>query len=111
MFEERITSYLNDRELLASLGLKPFTVNHNEKTFVGRVDYPDGSYVMIWVTAISALYFEFEIVSIDGGRRYKVETGTGSLSTFWPMADAMAKDMWSVVEKSEIVMYEKGGEV
>jgi hypothetical protein len=51
-----------DLPLLAELGLSLFKAKQGEKTLVGMVHLSDGSYVKIWVTAVPAQFWQFEVL-------------------------------------------------
>ncbi len=75
---DRATTQSWDRPLFAELELEPFDIPCREKHFCGRVKIGD-SIVDIWVEAMPALFWEFEI---KGDKSYHVTTGSGSLKDY-----------------------------
>ena len=98
---ETAETYSWDLKLFHKLGLKTFHIDitKNKKDYyIGKVKFENGSYVKIWVYCCPAQFWHFEVYDNDGKRFYKVRTGSGSLSDYWPSVDLIARNMF-VVEK------------
>jgi hypothetical protein len=77
-----------DRLLLRRLGLKPCALPHGAETLIGTVKFPRTRVsravsVKIFCTALPAMFWKFEFY-LCGQFVDQMETGSGSLTTFWP---------------------------
>lgn len=88
------TTYSWDLPLFEKLGLKPFEIENQEKTFIGEHKLPDydKASVKIWVTCMPAMFWHFEVTT-DEGKVFKIDTGSGSLSNYWDSIEKIATDM------------------
>jgi len=105
MYNFLCSIYDEDLILANKLGLKPFyNLNVYEEFFMGRVSVYEGSWVEIWVTCAPAKSFRARIYCKnheENGCYYNVNTGSGTLSEYWPMFKALAEPM-IVVEMIKI---------
>ena len=87
-------TYSDDLELFESLGLKPFKRLKNwNKTLLGEVDNVDYT-VKVWVETAPAQFWSFEIFNKDAQKiTYKLSTGSGTLSQYWPIVIMFATGM------------------
>ena len=91
MFDTADT-YDSDLPLFAELRLKPFkNIPSRKRHYIGVVRLDQERTVEIYVTPVPAQFFEFDI-NCDG-KRYKVTTGSGCLSDYWPSAKLIAENM------------------
>lgn len=90
-------TYRVDLELFNKLGLNPFTVHDKEELFVGEYKVPEYNNVIIkiWVSCWPAQFWRFEIDTSEGGK-YSVETGSGSLTSYWDSVMQIAESMFVV---------------
>ena len=89
------STYHVDRPLFKKLGLDLFTFNDQDEHYVGKVilvDY-DNSYVELWVRCMPALFWRARVYCAESDKIYNVETGSGSLSTFWDGFKQIAEGM------------------
>jgi hypothetical protein len=90
-----------DLPLLSELGVKPFKATHGVKTFIGKIQLANSAYVKVWVTAMPAQFWHFEIYCAEFERVYQVTTASGSLSEYWGSAKMMAEGTFAVDGISE----------
>ena len=81
----------SDEELFGQLGLAKFA-NVTSEENLGRVELDDGSWVDVTVHAPFP-FWTFLIWTADGRRTTKLECGSGTLSEYWPFAEAVAEGM------------------
>lgn len=82
MFKE-LYSLSSESQLLNELGLTPPAIlPHGEKVSLGTVTLQDSVSVEVLVTAAPARFWEFRIST--AGARFRANTGSGSLRTYWP---------------------------
>lgn len=93
--------YPEDVKLLRSLGLKEWEAGHMVKTYIGKVTLPEDGWVKIWVHCLPAQFYEFEIKVSNSGELLRFSTGSGMLSTYWPMAKAVAENMFAPDNKKD----------
>ena len=97
-FMNEVRTYSQDRALFKKLGLEPFLFYDQNagspEHFVGKVkvQHTKRATVKIWVKCLPSQFYRF-VVEDDEGRIYLIETGSGTLSDFWPTAEAVAKNM------------------
>ena len=95
------STYSSDRPLFKTLGLMFFTdIPTGKEYFVGEVKFKNGSVVKIWVCAMPAQFWKFEIFVAQSFKTTNVSTGSGTLSNFWYAIKLIAEDMLDV-EKTE----------
>jgi hypothetical protein len=83
-----------DLGLLRELGLQAYSGSTGQEFFLGEVAVDnDGSCVRIWVTGYPAQFWRFWIYCADTQKVSRVETGSGILRDYWPMAKAIAQGM------------------
>lgn len=100
---ERNEPYDVDAVLLERLGLPTWQAAHHEETLVGEVrpctnpeEPGKATKIQIYVTCCPAQFFRFVIErksedeDYRGMERVEVSTGSGTLSSYWPMALAIA---------------------
>jgi hypothetical protein len=92
-----------DLPLFSELRLPPFKARRGEKTLVGKVGLAGASYVKVWVVAMPALFWHFEVYCAENDRVHKVSTGSGSLSEYWNAVRIMAEGLLVVEESAERV--------
>ena len=93
-------TYTWDLDLFTKLGLQPFKSQNQKKLFVGEYVPNRGeeeTKVKIWVTCLPAMFWEFEINTVEG-KHFKVQTGTGSLTTFWDSVMLIADNMLTITK-------------
>jgi hypothetical protein len=94
------SAYPGDRELLDRLGLKTDGYPFSEWMELGRVDFDNEATVDVFVLALPAQSWDFVITRPDeDGERsesFKLSTGTGKFTEFWPMAAMLATNCVSV---------------
>lgn len=96
----RIKTYDWDVALFRDLGLPLFDGIPSHALYgVGTVKVGDST-VTLWVEPMPAMFWTAEIET-PGERRYKVTTGSGSLSDFWPSIKKIAEGMLVVEEIRE----------
>jgi len=81
-------TYTWDLPLFAELGLTPFGEAPHGVTFeVGRVHLEAGE-AIVSVVCFPAQFWTFDIYPAGGtdGQRVRLETGSGALGTYWPIA-------------------------
>ena len=89
-----------DLKLFQELGLKPFKdISTHKRHYVGVVRFEGDSTVEIYVTPCPAEFWGFEVHCGENGKSYKVTTGSGSLSDFWPSVKLIAENMLVVEMK------------
>ena len=106
---ENVTLYNEDVILLKSLGLPVWSSKLFEEVFLGEVcpykDFEEEgeiTLIKIFVTGCPAQFFRFEIIrkadskDATGMEYIQVNTGSGTLSQYWPMVLAVAGNMFSV---------------
>jgi hypothetical protein len=81
----------SDLALIEELGLTPISAVQGEHS-LGRVDLEDGSWVDVTVQGPIQCW-TFLIWTEDGRRYTRLETGSGTLSAYWPFAEAIAEGM------------------
>lgn len=105
-----VKTYSCDEELFRKLKLKPFCFDmdkvKNRVRVVGKVKTDNGS-VKIWVEGHPAQFWKFEVVDKDGGNKYLIETGSGSLSDYWPAIEKMANNMFVIKSIEKRIIEEK----
>ena len=90
-------TYHSDLPLFKKLNLKPFKTVCGEKIHLGKVMIDDdGSYVDIWVEGAPAQFFTFHIYCAESGHKWKVNTGSGTLTQYWSAVKAMAQGCFEV---------------
>lgn len=90
------STYDVDKPLFKELGLQEFQgVKNRVKHFVGKVKRDDGAETEIWVEAYPAQFYEFKVKSCEGAE-YEVSTGSGCLSSHWPLVQAIMDGMIEV---------------
>jgi hypothetical protein len=94
-----------DLPLLQELGLKPFSAQPCEETYLGQVSFEDGSKASIWVTAMPATFWRFEIFCARSGKTFTSETGSGDLNDYWNLVRAVAEDSFDP-KTMEVEMFE-----
>lgn len=79
---ERAITYDWDKPLFKELGLKEFSFDKNQTVyvFIGETLY-EGVKVRIFVSTMPAQFWKFDFISC--GKKYVIETGSGSLTTYW----------------------------
>ena len=82
--------YPQDVKLLKELKLAAWSAKHGEEKKIGIV-VCDESTVEIFVTCLPAQFYKFVIK--EDAKVYEMTTGSGTLSDYWPMAKAIAKNM------------------
>lgn len=93
---ETTKPYEEDLILLKSLNLKPFSAKHAEETLVGTYTNEEDDYsIDIYVTCLPAQFFRCMIKSNDLGS-CRIETGSGTLTSYWPSIKLIAEGMISV---------------
>lgn len=86
-----------EKEFIESLGLvAPEKYPKNQKYIIGTKDFEDGSSVNIWVNAMPARFWEFEIIPSGINKTVTMSTGSGSLSDFWGSIELIASNMLAV---------------
>lgn len=90
-------TYQVDLELFQELDLKTFKTDSQEQFVVGEYKLPNykKAKVKISVTCIPAQFWQFE-VETDEGRKFHIETGSGSLSDYWDSIMKVAEGMFVV---------------
>lgn len=93
-----------DEALFRELGLDLFNCHYmGEKVFVGEVkDYfEDDSWVKVWVKALPATFWTFEVYCHETGYTYNISTGSGPLNRYWDTIEKIADGMLVIDEIKE----------
>lgn len=106
---ETIKPYQDDLPLLKKLLLPIWSGKARQEIFVGEVrpyeeeeNKNEITSIKIYVTGCPAQFFRFEIIRkaddehYTGMERIEVNTGSGSLNEYWPMALAIANNCLTV---------------
>ena len=94
--ESLYTVYDSELQLYHELKLKvPNKLEHGVETYLGQVNSEYG-HVKIWVTALPARFYRFEIHSSEGNKNYRCSTGSGSLTEYWPIAKQIMYGMFVI---------------
>jgi hypothetical protein len=92
--------YGGDRALLDRLGLLTDGYPFSEWMRLGRVDFDNDAKITVFVLALPAQTWDFIITRPDenGGqpKSFKLSTGTGRFTEFWPLAAMLADNLVSV---------------
>lgn len=90
-------TYPSDLKLFEKLGLKPFETENQEQIFLGEYKLPhyEKAKIKIYVTCMPAQFYQFQVIS-ESGIKYKIETGSGTLSEYWESVVKVATDMFEV---------------
>jgi hypothetical protein len=70
---------------------------HGQRQILGTVSPKEGGDVNVWVTAMPARFWEFEVKTLEG-HKFKVDTGSGDFEDFWSSVLLMAGGMFNVSE-------------
>jgi hypothetical protein len=89
------SAYPGDRELLDRLGLKTYGYPFSELMKLGQVVFDNEAKVDVFVLALPAQSWNFVITRPDE-ESFKLSTGTGKFTEFWPMAAMLATNCVSV---------------
>lgn len=100
MLTHETVTYPWDYDLFDKLGLPRFTIKDRNKQLLGVYRHPDyeNACVEISVTCMPAQFWHFKIITAEG-QIYNVNTGSGSLSTYWPSIELIFEGML-VIRKS-----------
>lgn len=92
-------TYRCDLELFQQLGLKTFEANDNKEVFVGVYNIPNhgDAKISLSVRCYPAQTWKFDIET-ESGRKYRINTGSGPLSEYWPSVMKVATDCFNVVK-------------
>ena len=94
--KKTIKIYNKDIKLLHLLGLKEWEANENEDAYIGEV-FPNSKEndkslsIKIYVTCLPAQFYKFIIKNEKENIFLEIETGSGSLTKYYPMALAVAE--------------------
>jgi len=88
--------YKSDIKLLNKLGLPAWESKINEETYLGEVfPFPEerghSISIKIWVTCMPAQFYKFIVRNADEDIFSEIETGSGSLTKYYPMALSVAQ--------------------
>ena len=91
------TPYDWDKKLFSELGLEMFSIDDQEWHEIGEHKLPehDQASIKVSVCCMPAQFWKFEIQT-EEGERYKVQTGSGSLTTYWESIKLIAQNMMVV---------------
>jgi hypothetical protein len=93
-FFDNYSVYICDVELLEKLKLKPyFDIPVHTEHYIGEAELPNGSKVKLWVQGEPAQFFKAEVYCAETKKSFTIETGSGSLSDYWPFIEEMANGM------------------
>lgn len=83
-----------DFKLFNKLGFERFSIKNNQQVLIGEYDFPniEGAKAKVWVNCMPAQVWTIEVTS-HSGIKTTINTGTGSLSDFWPTVVLLADDM------------------
>ena len=87
-------TYREDIPLFQRLGLKLFKFDDKEEHYLGEYKLPnyEDAKVKISVECWPAQFWRFEIISSEG-EKYKLSTGSGTLSRYWESILLFAEGM------------------
>jgi hypothetical protein len=102
-FFRRARTYKDDLPLFEDLGFDPFDTTSNNEMYLGEYKLPgfDRASIKVSVTCMPAMFWEFEIV-VEDGRTVVLETGSGKLLDYWPVAMLIARDMIQVTDLGKL---------
>lgn len=94
--KELFQPYKSDIKLLNKLGLPIWEAKLNEELYLGEVfphkkEIGHSISIKIWVTCTPAQFYRFIINNSDEDISIEIETGSGSLIKYYPMALAAAE--------------------
>jgi hypothetical protein len=88
-------TYSHDLPLFREFGLKPFKEKSRVVIEVGKV-VTDNGHVIIKAEGFPALFWMFEIFSKETNKTIKVNTGSGTLTSYWPMVKSIMDGMFVI---------------
>jgi hypothetical protein len=94
---DTFSTYDHDKPLLADLGLREFSGKAWEEVYVGEVKV-ENSTVKVWVQGAPAQFWKFE-VRLEN-EVYRIETGSGSMTTYWPLVEQVARGCFVIERRS-----------
>jgi len=95
-----VKTYAIDLPLFKQLGLTPFeSEDSHYKSLVGVIKHDLGE-IAISVECMPAMFWIFQIYSVENDKTFEIHTGSGALVDYWPMAAKVAAGMF-VPEKIE----------
>ncbi len=99
---DKFKTYSGDLPLLKKLGLAPFEGDTHSEIYVGEVKTEYGyGYVKVWVTGSPAQSFKFEVYCEETNETSIMETGSGTLTDFWSIAESIMEGMITIETKSK----------
>lgn len=99
MLTHESKTYPWDYDIFVKLGLPNFIIKDQDKHLLGVYKHPDyeDAFVEISVTCMPAQFWHFKIITAED-QMYNVDTGSGSLSEYWPSIELILQGML-VIEK------------
>ena len=91
------STYSEDLNLVQELGLNVLDEVDNGEYYLGEVE-GDFYTVKVWVTTAPAQFYQFEITD-PRGKVIWLNTGSGSLTAYWPSVVLIAQGMLVVKEQ------------
>jgi hypothetical protein len=96
MFNEINTPYKVDLPLLMQLGLREFICETNVSTSLGTVENEEYA-IDVHVTCAPAQFWRFDILCKEDGKRTVLETGSGTFTQYWNVAELIGRNLVSVM--------------
>lgn len=83
--------YLKEEGIILEDGLND--LKHGEEQYIGEIKTIRGGSIKIWVLAMPAKFWRFEIISEKGGEITTIETGSGKVRDYLPTAKLIMEGM------------------
>jgi hypothetical protein len=74
----------------------------NVETSIGKVETEEHS-IDVYVTCMPAQFWKFDILCLDSGKQTIIETGSGSFTLYWNVAELIGRNIITV--KSQFKSY------
>ena len=100
MFLNEVIIHERDRVLIEQLKLTVCGELECDKVYyLGRVRGDHGSWCKVWMEALPAKFWVFQIFSAESGELCEIRTGSGDLVKYWSTAEAIMNSMVSIKNK------------